>query len=122
MDYLHDGGKFVMPIQRMESAADCSGLVAEHPAVALYFTGPNCAVCHSLKPRIEALFDEEFPSIQIAVADIGQLPELSGQYQVFSLPTLIGFFDGRESFRFSRAFGLGQVRDALVRPYAIYFE
>lgn len=44
------------------SLASIREIIATHPAVALYFTSPNCAVCHALKPKlldaITSTFDE----------------------------------------------------------------
>jgi thioredoxin 1 len=91
------------------------------PAVVLYFAGAECGVCHALWPRIESLLREEFPRILWRKIDVRQEREWAAQNGVFSVPTLICYFDGREGARLVRTFSLQQLRDALERPYQILF-
>jgi hypothetical protein len=51
-----------------------------------------------------------------------QLPELAAQNRVFTAPTVIVFFAGRETIRKSRAFGVDELRSEIERPYSIIFE
>jgi thioredoxin 1 len=107
-----------MTLSPGQSLAD---YVRSAPAVVLYFTSTECGVCHVLWPRIEALLREEFPLLPWCRVDVRDQREYAAQSGVFTLPTLICYFDGREGARLVRAFGLQQVRDALERPYRILF-
>ncbi len=103
----------------LENLSQAHDLVQQSPISVLYFSGPDCGVCQALKPRVEALLAERFPRVQAGYIDLAQLPQASGEYLVFAVPTLICYFDGREGPRLSRAFGLGEVEQALARAYQI---
>jgi len=90
--------------------------------VLLYFSGENCNVCHALRPKVKELFEKEFPQIEQIYLDAHENPQISAHYQVFSVPTIIVFLDGREFVREGRAISLHQMREQLQRPYAMMTE
>jgi thioredoxin-like negative regulator of GroEL len=54
----------------------------------LYFTGENCAICHSAqKPALRALAASLDGGIEIREIDVAVEPALARQYRVMSLPT-----------------------------------
>ncbi|MDD3447878.1 MAG: thioredoxin family protein [Gammaproteobacteria bacterium] len=94
---------------------------AGHPAVAIWFSAPGCGVCGVLRPRIRALFEQAFPRVRWLEVDTAAQPALAAQHQVFTIPTLLVFLDGREFLRRARNFSPAEVRDALERPYGLLF-
>ncbi len=90
--------------------------------VLLYFSGENCNVCHALRPKFVELFDNEFPQLKQIYLDAHENPEISVEYQVFSVPTMIIFMDGREFAREGRSVSLYQLKDKLKRPYLMMTE
>jgi len=105
-----------------DSASGLKQSIAEEPALLLWFSGPNCGVCHALWPRIEALLEAEFPRVARQRVDIAVSPDIAAEFGVFSIPVAIFFFDGRETSRFVRNFSPAQVREALERPYGLFFD
>ena len=85
--------------------------------VLLYFSGENCNVCHALRPKFKDLFDKEFPQITQIYLDAHENPEVSAHFQVFSVPTMIVFLDGREFIREGRAVSMHKMQEQLSRPY-----
>jgi len=85
--------------------------------VLLYFSGENCNVCHALRPKFKELFDREFSQLKQIYLDAHENAEISAHYQVFSVPTMIVFMDGREFAREGRAVSLHQLTEKLKRPY-----
>ena len=94
---------------------------AGNPAALVYFSGPGCNVCRALKPKLMAMMTERFPEVALADVDCGASPELATQLGVFAIPTVVIWFDGRESLRKGRGFGLGELADDLARPYGMLF-
>lgn len=92
-------------------------LIASEPAVAVYFSAPNCGVCHALRPKIEDLFSEKFPSVKFVHVQIDKSPGISGEYSVFSAPTLLVFFEGKEFLRKVRLMGIQELQEKIERPY-----
>jgi len=85
----------------------------------LYFSGENCNVCHSLRPKFKELFDAKFPQLKQIYLDAHDNPEISAYFQVFSVPTMIVFMDGREFAREGRLVSLHQLEQKLARPYGM---
>ncbi|GAB6043342.1 hypothetical protein JCM17961_40200 [Endothiovibrio diazotrophicus] len=94
----------------------------EHPIAVTWFSGPDCNVCHALRPKVEALLAEEFPRVPLAAVDCDRARDLAAQLGVFTIPTAVIWIDGREAQRFARNFSPGELRAALARPYALCFE
>jgi len=87
--------------------------------VLLYFSGEKCNVCHALRPKFKEAFDTHFPLIKQLYLDAQDNAEISAHYQVFSVPTMIVFLDGREFAREGRNVSLHQMVTQLQRPYEI---
>jgi thioredoxin-like negative regulator of GroEL len=94
-------------------------IIKEEIGVLLYFSGENCNVCHALRPKFKEMFDEDFSQIKQIYLDAHENPEISAHFQVFSVPTMIVFLDGREFVREGRAVSLHQMREKLSRPYGM---
>jgi thioredoxin-like negative regulator of GroEL len=92
-------------------------VIREEAGVLLYFSGEKCNVCHALRPKFKALFDKEFPQLKQIYLDAHENAEISAYFQVFSVPTMIVFMDGREFMREGRAVSLYQMSQKLKRPY-----
>ncbi len=90
--------------------------------VLLYFSGENCNVCHALRPKFKEVFDKEFPQLKQIYLDAHENAEISAQYQVFSVPTMIVFMDGREFAREGRAVSMHKLTEQLSRPYGMMTE
>ncbi len=87
--------------------------------VLLYFSGENCNVCHALRPKFKEAFNTHFPLLRQIYLDAHDNAEISAEYQVFSVPTMIVFLDGREFAREGRNVSLHQLVSQLERPYGI---
>ena len=106
----------------VSSLDDLQRRIHAEAALLAYFSTPDCRVCASLRPKLEALLAEAFPRLAGAYVDCAALPEAAAQYQVFAVPSLLVFFDGRETLRRGRGIGMGQLRDDIGRIYALRFD
>lgn len=102
--------------------AALQAFVKQHPAAAVYFSGEGCHVCSVLYPKLEAMLSEEFPRLGLARVNCTATPELPAQLGIFTVPTLVLYFDGHEAQRYARNFSLGELRQALARPYQLLFD
>ena len=87
--------------------------------VLVYFSGENCNVCHALRPKFKELFDSEFPELKQIYLDAQENLEIAAHFQLFSVPTMIVFLDGREFAREGRTVSLHQLSQKLQRPYKL---
>jgi len=90
--------------------------------VLLYFSGEHCNVCHALRPKFKEAFETHFPQLKQIYLDAHENPEISAHFQVFSVPTMIVFMDGREFAREGRAVSLHQLVTQLKRPYGMMVD
>jgi len=91
-------------------------------AVLLYVSAPNCNVCDALKIKVEELFSNEFPKIKLYEANISVVPELTGEFQIFSAPAMLIFFEGQEFAREGRNVSLELLSRRVEKVYKLYFE
>lgn len=97
-------------------------VINKETAVLVYFSHEQCNVCKVLKPKVKNLLDEQFPKMSMYYSDTVNQAEVAAQNRVFAVPTVLVFFDGRETYRFSRNIGLGELEQAIERPYSMIFE
>jgi len=90
--------------------------IEKETGVVLYFSGEECGVCHALRPKVKALFDEDFPLVEQIYIDAHNDPAISAYFQVFAVPTLIVFLGGREFAREGRAISFHALRERLKVP------
>ena len=96
-------------------------LVESQAAVLLYFMNDSCSPCLALRPKIEKMM-ANYPKLLLIYVDSRKNPEISGAYNVFSNPSLLLFFEGKESMRFSKYVSLDQLEQAISRPYKLIFD
>ncbi len=96
--------------------------IAENDALLVYFSHDNCNVCKVLKPKVRELLEDSFPGMKFIYVNTQEQPDESASKQVFAVPTLLVFFEGREYFRFGRNVSLGELETAISRPYGFLFE
>jgi thioredoxin-like negative regulator of GroEL len=96
-------------------------LILEKRGLVLYFSNDMCSVCRVLKPKVEELLSTTFPEMEARYIEIDKSPLLSGQYRVFTIPTILIYFDGREQARLSRNISIHQLTEIIQRPYTLLF-
>lgn len=101
---------------------EVQNMIRQEVGVLLYFSGEKCNVCHALRPKFKELFDAQFPQIKQVYLDAHENLEISAHYQVFSVPTMLVFLDGREFVREGRAVSMHKLEEQLMRPYKMMTE
>ncbi len=105
-----------------QSIKEFEALVQKEAATLAYFSHDQCNVCKVLKPKVEELLAEKFPKIKAIYCNTQSSPEIAATQSVFAVPTIIVWFEGKETYRFSRNVGLQQLEEALKRPYSLFFD
>jgi thioredoxin 1 len=96
--------------------------VEKNEAVLAYFSTTDCNVCKVLKPKVEALFESEFPKIKLCYVETNFLPEVAAQNRIFTVPTIVIYFEEKEFIRKSRNFGIGELKSEVQRFYSLLFS
>jgi len=106
----------------LKSFDDLIKLVEESPAVCFYLSTPECNVCKVLKPKVIEMLVKDFPKIEFHYVDLNEAKEISGQLSVFTVPTILIFFDGKEIIRASRNIHIEKLRELINRYYKMIFD
>jgi thioredoxin-like negative regulator of GroEL len=93
--------------------------ISKEIGVLVYFSTPTCNVCHALKPKISSEFEKNFPKIKQVFIDSTISPEIPAYYNIFSVPTILIFLDGREFARESRNVSVSVLVSNIQRVYKI---
>ncbi len=91
-------------------------------AVLLYFNTTSCNVGKSLEPKVRTLLINNFSKISFYTIDLNFSPEIAAKYSAFVEPTILVFFEGKETIRKSRNIGLYELQEAIARPYVLIFK
>ena len=94
-------------------------IIKENMAVMLYFSAPTCNVCHALKPKLLEAIDENFETFEIVSIDVSVEQEVAAHFNVFAIPTVLIFLDGKEFIRKSRHMSVEELISEIQRPYEI---
>ena len=87
-------------MQEITNFAQLNEKIAQETAMLLYVSTPNCGVCAADFPRVSKIVAElQFPSYRL---DASKVPEAVGQLELFSAPTVILFYEGKEFHRQGR--------------------
>lgn len=100
---------------------DIESLVADKTAVLLYFYNDNCAPCKILRPKVQALIQDDFPNIDFRLINAEQFPATTAQLGVFTSPTILVFFEGKEYIRESKNISISELHDKIERFYSMIF-
>src|SRR5699024_4316418 len=82
----------------LNSLEEVNDFINQNELAFLYFTTPNCSVCHGLQPQIEEMMTH-YQEISIRHIHASLVPQCSGQYSVFTTPVLFLFVKGKEYLR-----------------------
>jgi len=93
----------------------------KHKAVCFYLSTPECNVCKVLKPKVLDMLNNDFPKMHFSYIDLNVAKEISGQLSVFSVPTILVYFEGKETIRASRSAHLEELRGQIDRYYKMIF-
>lgn len=101
---------------------DINNSISTGEPVLIYFSGVNCSVCKVLKPKIEESISKNFPRIKQFEIKADLHKEIASNFSVFSIPTIIVFFDSKEFFRKGKNISIQQFIEELKRPYNLFID
>ncbi len=91
-------------------------------ATLIYFYSNHCAPCLSLRPKVEEMITSDFQKMGLIFVDSEAHPETAAKYQVFASPTILLYFDGKETKRFSKYISVSELGQSIQRYYDMIFQ
>jgi thioredoxin-like negative regulator of GroEL len=108
-------------MKNLTSLAEMHEIIAAEGFVLFYLSKPDCGVCKALKPKVEAMLDEN-PFMKAYYADLSAYPEIGGQFSVFTIPGILIFVNGKETIREARYIAMDQLRAKIERIRQLAFS
>ena len=91
-------------------------------AVLVYFSTNSCSVGEAFEPKVKSLVSSKFPKLKLYNIDLNFSPKLAAEHNAFVEPTVLVFFEGKETIRKSRNISIYELEEAIKRPYQLIFE
>ncbi|PYZ96830.1 hypothetical protein CR205_14215 [Alteribacter lacisalsi] len=101
-----------MTLRKIESFEEVKDFVSSSDRAIVLLKSKNCTVCEAVERQLEEQFHNE---IVYAKGQIEDVPEARGQWTVFSAPTVLFFFEGREVWRGSRFIDWDDLNRMIIR-------
>lgn len=106
----------------INSLEELEEILKSEIAVLLYFNTISCNVGEALEPKVKNLLNTYFQKINFYTIDLNFSSEIAAKYSAFVEPTILVFFEGKETIRKSRNIGIYELQEAIERPYKLIFE
>ncbi len=88
-------------------------VITSDKPVLVDFWAPWCGPCRQIAPMIDQLAGENLGSIKIGKVNVDDNPQISQEYGVMSIPTLMVFKGGKVTDRFVGAQPKTRLQEAL---------
>jgi thioredoxin-like negative regulator of GroEL len=111
-----------MSIKEITNLTSIQKIIASELAVLVYFNTQTCSVGEAFLPKVEKLIQKSFPKIIFLTVDLNFSPDIAAHYTAFVEPTILVFFDGKETVRKSRNISVFELEEAINRPYKLIFK
>ncbi|PAE28459.1 thioredoxin family protein [Oceanobacillus profundus] len=107
--------------ESIKSIEHIETFITENRLAFLYFSRPNCSVCHGLLPQVQQLMNS-YPQIKTAHINVEEVQEVAGRFSIFTIPVLLLFVDGKEYIREARIVHLDLLEEKIRRIYENVLE
>jgi thioredoxin-like negative regulator of GroEL len=91
-------------------------------AIFIFFGGESCAVCKSLRPKIESVILHRLPKMRSVYIDCELSPDICAQHSVFTLPAVKAYIEGMLVAEDSRSLSVELLVQKIERSYTIWSE
>lgn len=103
------------------TGVNIKNMIEKHEALLIYFFSPGCVTCNSLRPKVEEMTTTRFPNLKLLSVDASKSPLATSEAGVYSAPTIIVYFDGKEYIRESKYISVDQLEKKISRIYDMVF-
>ncbi len=104
-----------------ESLEQARKILEEKDAVLVFFSDASCNVGDALSPKLQNLLDEKYPLVDFLEINVEMIPEARGEFNIFVIPSVLVYFDGRETIRMARHVNVSELDRQMERIYNLMF-
>lgn len=88
-------------MEQLFSKQQVETFVEHNPLTLLMLKTQNCSVCEAVQPKVETLLTG-YEHIAGAFVYMEDVPELAGEYMIFTSPVVLLLMEGKEVYRAAR--------------------
>ena len=92
-----------------------------HEAVLVFFSDESCNVGDALSPKLQKLLEEHFDKMDFLEINVQMIPEARGHFNIFVIPSVLVYFDGKETIRQARHVNVSSLARDIDRVYALFY-
>lgn len=86
----------------------------------VYFSGSTCGACDAIKEKVLHIIND-YKKIKFLEVNAIENQEIAASYNIFSLPILLLFVNGKETLRLGRYFDILDLKKSIDRYYNMIF-
>ena len=86
----------------------------------VYFSGSVCGDCDAIRKKVLHII-KDYKEIKFIEINALENKEVAAAYNIFLMPVLLLFVDGKETLRIGRHFDLLEFKNAIDRYYNLIF-
>ena len=105
-----------------QSLDEVKELLRKEDAVMVFFSDESCNVGDAISPKLQNMLKEKYPRMHFLEINTQMIPEARGHFNVFVIPTVLGYFDGQESIREARLISVPVLSQKIERIYKLLFD
>ncbi|MCP1122173.1 thiol reductase thioredoxin [Bacillus sp. AFS018417] len=99
-------------MKQFSNIEELTAYIEQQPLLLLFIKTEDCGVCDVMLEKITQLL-EHHSNVERIVVSLEDMREISGQYLVFTAPTVLLFHGGKEIVRESRFISLENINRIL---------
>lgn len=108
-------------MRNINSEEEINTLIQNSKMGVIYFSGTSCGACEIIKDKVTNILTK-YPRIESAIINGEAHIELSAKFNVFSLPILLLYVEGKETIRVGRNVNLLELEGCFERYYGMIFS
>ena len=105
----------------IKSNEELKDIIEKNSMVIVYFGSEMCGVCTALKPKVKEMM-KSYPNIKSVQVDADISPEMAAANNIFTIPGILLFIDGKEAIREARFISVPDIENKISRYYEMYFD
>jgi len=109
-------------VQIVDTLETYENIIQRHEVVVYYFSSISCGVAEALEPKVRKLLAEKFPKINYYLINLPFSKKICAAHSVYVEPTILIYFNGKETIRKSRNISILDLDKSIARLYEIFFE
>ncbi len=94
--------------------------IKENLISIVYFSGSTCGACDAIKEKVLHVI-KDYKEVKFLEINAVENKEIAAEYNIFSLPILLLFVNGKEPLRVGRYFDMLDFKNSIDRYYNMIF-